>query len=129
MEERRAPLPFDVSVSPAGAQAPLDGSAPNDSAPNDCVVTVSGDFDAAGVPKFDRIVESVLSREGSVDVDLNQVDVLDSAALSALLRLNRTLLDQGRRMTTFGERHRRLFSIVGIEEMLMTARPADGGLA
>ena len=85
------------------------------------LVTVSGEFDAASVVGFETAVTKILAHTRQrVLVDIDEVTILDSAAIGALLRLRRDLARVHSTVTlrTTRDYHRRIISITGLSEML-----------
>lgn len=85
------------------------------------VVTVTGEFDAASVVGFETAVAKIVAHpRQKVLVDIDEVTILDSAAIGALLRLRRDLARVHSSVTlrTTRDHHRRIISITGLSEML-----------
>lgn len=85
------------------------------------LVKVGGEFDAASVVGFENAVAKIVARPGNVVViDIDDVTILDSAAIGALLRLRRDLARVNSTVTlrTSRDYHRHLISITGLSEML-----------
>lgn len=71
--------PFRVEISSAGRRRWID---------------VHGEFDTASVPEFERLAVAILGAPGSIIVDITGATILDSSALSALIRLRREAVDR-----------------------------------
>lgn len=85
------------------------------------VVAVTGEFDAAAVTGFERAIAKIIAHpRRKVVVDIDEVTILDSAAIGALLRLRRDLnrVNSTVVLYTSREYHRRIISITGLSEML-----------
>lgn len=88
---------------------------------NGYVITVTGEFDAASVVAFETAVARILAHpRQQVLVDIDEVTILDSAAIGALLRLRRDLyrVNSTVSLRTTRDYHRRIISITGLSEML-----------
>lgn len=85
------------------------------------VVKVVGEFDAASVVGFETAVAKIVAHpRQQVLVDIDEVTILDSAAIGALLRLRRDLsrVHSSVALRTTRDYHRRIISITGLSEML-----------
>lgn len=90
--------------------------------PPEWTIDLRGEFDASQRRLFNATADGVVAAmkrlqslgEGRVVVDLREVDVLDSSALSCLIRL-RKALGEHRLVTRFASStHRRLLEITGL---------------
>lgn len=63
--------------------------------PATMAVCVTGEFDAAQVPEFDRRTADVPSHVTAVVVDVSEATIIDSSGLGALLRLRTRCVEAG----------------------------------
>ena len=88
-------------------------------------VVVTGDFDAAQAPEFERRTAALPASIGALAVDVSGASVIDSSALAALVRLRRRCDDAGIAFTTLVGRpfQRALMNLTGLTEVL-NVRPS-----
>lgn len=63
-------------------------------------IEVRGDFDVIQVPRFDSIVGGLVLDGAELTVDLCNVGLIDSAALGALVRLRRRVVERDGQLVT-----------------------------
>ncbi len=83
-------------------------------------IVVAGDFDASRVEQFERRVDSLPLDLPTVDIDIRDTTILDSAALGALIRLVDRLRASGVEPRTLIARsyQAELLEITGLTEVL-----------
>lgn len=83
-------------------------------------VEVVGEFDVACVERFETAVATLRHAPSTVTVELAGVELLDSAAIGALLRLRRDLIAAGGTLRLQGSPAflQRLLQITGLEHLL-----------
>lgn len=80
-----------------------------------------GEFDVAAVHEFEAAVAPLRAAGAAVvTLELHEVDLIDSAALGAILRLRRDLHGAGRTLHVVAPRpfQRRLFRVTGLDALL-----------
>lgn len=84
------------------------------------VVTLAGEFDLAVAPDVDRVLSEAFAHAGSVEVDLQAVDFVDSAGVHVLLDADRRARSLGRRFTIVScpAAAHRIFEVTGAAEVL-----------
>lgn len=106
---RAQPNPFDISLQT------LSGPG------TQLCVRLSGEFDANAVNAFDTVTAQIGDLGADlVSVDMENVTLLDSTGIGAVMRLRRRVMDHGVRFEVHApqEFQRRLFHITGLEFVL-----------
>ena len=84
------------------------------------LIELSGDFDLAGVQKFETDLARI-EAEGHavVVVDLNGLSFMDSSGLGILLQIRRHAIDTGKLLTlrSLGPGTHRLLEVVGLKQL------------
>ncbi len=88
--------------------------------PASATIHVSGDFDAATVPEFDRRTGDLPGTAEAVVVDVGAASVIDSSALGALIRLRERCNAADVGFTTLVRRpfQRKLLHHTGLNDVL-----------
>jgi anti-sigma B factor antagonist len=82
------------------------------------IIAVRGEVDLHTAPKFESAIERAAQTNGTVVVDMSGVAFMDSTALSALVRSNDSLQEQGTslRLAAPSKAVKRIFSVTGFED-------------
>ena len=82
------------------------------------VITVAGEVDVASAAELERYVRDYVHR--NVTVDLGGVTFMDSSGITALVRVQRLVMDAGHSLRVTGERPnvRRVLEIAGLYDAL-----------
>ena len=92
------------------------------------IVRVAGDFDRSRVADFDAACTPLVERVSELVVDVSATDVIDSAALGALIRLRRDVEAGGGRLRTVVGRpfQARVMAITGLVDHLQVDDRSTG---
>jgi anti-anti-sigma factor len=83
-----------------------------------CVVRAAGDIDIAAADEFLEVVQDVLSRCTTVEIDLGDITFIDSSGLGALVRMRKEADDKHvtLRLTNVSAATDRLLRLTGLIE-------------
>ena len=92
------------------------------------IVRLTGDFDRSCIVAFDDACTELVGSVDEITVDVSATDVIDSAALGALIRLRRDLEEHGGRLRTVVGRpfQARVMAITGLVDHLQVVDRSPG---
>lgn len=85
-------------------------------------ITISGSADSAGIKKFIEIVDSICTdKEKDVDIDLSEMEYMDSTCISILLKLHKFQKQKNRdfRISKASYKVTSLLSLCSLSDTLM----------
>ena len=85
-------------------------------------ISIKGSADSAGIKKFTEIVDSICSgNEKDVDIDLSEMDYMDSTCISILLKLHKAQKQKNRdfRISKASFKVSSLLSLCSLSDTLM----------